>query len=209
MKMIDPNKYPAAVVVGNGEFPHAKRPLDVLDKAHTIVVCDGAANHYIPTGRPFDTIIGDGDSIDKELLQAYASRIIISTCQETNDQTKAVNYLAQRGITEIAILAATGKRDDHTMGNISLLIDYFRQGITAYIYTDYGIFIPAQGNTILHTYPKQQISIFNFGSTKMAAEGLVYPIRPFDNLWQGTLNEATGESCTIYADGIYLIYCAD
>lgn len=208
MKTINPYKYPSAVVVGNGEFPQASPALEVLDHAQTVVVCDGAANAYIPTGRTFDMIIGDGDSILPELKMRYASRIIISSCQETNDQTKAVKYLAEQGIKEIAIVGATGKRDDHTLGNISLLMEYFKQGITAYIYTDHGIFIPTEGNTTIATQPGQQISIFNFGCTILSATGLKYPIRPFDSLWQGTLNEATAHSCNIQADAMYLIYLA-
>ncbi len=209
MTTIDPYQYPSAVILGNGDFPQAPLPLEVIDKAHTLVICDGAANHYVNTGKPFDIIIGDGDSIDDEIRKQYASRIILSSCQETNDQTKAVNYLADKGIDHIAIVGATGKRDDHTIGNISLLIEYFNNGITAFIYTDHGIFFPAKGDTTFATTPGQQISIFNFGATRMSAQGLKYPIRPFNNWWQGTLNEATDNQCTIMADDTYLIYLAN
>ncbi|MBR5843341.1 MAG: thiamine diphosphokinase [Bacteroidaceae bacterium] len=208
MNTIDPYKYPATVILGNGDYPCAHLPLEVLDKAHTIVICDGAANSYVPTGKPFDIIIGDGDSIADDIRKQHASRIIISTCQETNDQTKAVKYLLEKGIRQLAIVGATGKRDDHTLGNISLLIEYFKQGVMARIYTDHGVFIPAQGNTTLLTHPGQQISIFNFGCTQLSAQGLQYPIRPFDSWWQGTLNEATADRCIITADGMLLIYVA-
>lgn len=208
MNTIDPYKYPSTVILGNGEYPQAQLPLEVIDNAHTLVICDGAANNFVPTGKPFDIIIGDGDSIAQEIREQYASRIIISSCQETNDQTKAVNYLAEKGIHDIAIVGATGKRDDHTLGNISLLIEYFNQGIMARIYTDHGVFISTRGNTSLITHPGQQISIFNFGCTTLSAQGLQYPIRAFDSWWQGTLNEATADRCTITADGTFLIYVA-
>lgn len=208
MNKIDPYIFPSTVIVGNGEFPLNDTPCHVLDNARSVIICDGAANHYVTTGRAFDIIIGDGDSMSDDVRQQYASRIILSSCQETNDQTKAVNYLAQQGITHIAIVGATGRRDDHTIGNISLLIDYLSRGITAYIYTDHGIFIPAYCDNTFVTQPRQQISIFNFGSTQLSATGLKYPIRSFDSWWQGTLNEATDSSCTIHADGYYLIYLA-
>jgi thiamine pyrophosphokinase len=208
MNTIDPYKYPSTVILGNGEYPQAQLPLEVLDMAQSIIICDGAANNYVPTGKPFDIIIGDGDSIAHEIREQYASRIIISSCQETNDQTKAVNYLTEKGVHDIAIVGATGKRDDHTLGNISLLIEYFNMGIMARIYTDHGVFIPSQGDTTLITHPGQQISIFNFGCTQLSAQGLQYPIRPFNNWWQGTLNEATADRCTITADGTFLIYVA-
>lgn len=208
MNTIHPYKYPSTVILGNGEYPQAQLPLEILDNAGTIVICDGAANSYVPTGKPFDIIIGDGDSIAQEIQEQYASRIVISSCQETNDQTKAVNYLASKGINDIAIIGATGKRDDHTLGNISLLIEYFNEGISARIYTDHGIFIPSHGDTTLITHPGQQISIFNFGCTQLSAQGLQYPIRPFNSWWQGTLNEATADRCIITADGTFLIYVA-
>lgn len=208
MNTIHPYKYPSTVILGNGEYPQAQLPLEILDNAGTIVICDGAANSYVPTGKPFDIIIGDGDSIAQEIQEQYASRIVISSCQETNDQTKAVNYLASKGINDIAIIGATGKRDDHTLGNISLLIEYFNEGISARIYTDHGIFIPSHGDTTLITRSGQQISIFNFGCTQLSAQGLQYPIRPFNSWWQGTLNEATADRCIITADGTFLIYVA-
>ena len=208
MNTIHPYKYPSTVILGNGEYPQAQLPLEILDNADTIVICDGAANSYVHTGKPFDIIIGDGDSIAQEIQEQYASRIVISSCQETNDQTKAVNYLASKGMNDIAIIGATGKRDDHTLGNISLLIEYFNEGISARIYTDHGIFIPSHGDTTLITRPGQQISIFNFGCTQLSAQGLQYPIRPFNSWWQGTLNEATADRCIITADGTFLIYVA-
>ena len=208
MNKIDPYIFPSTVILGNGEYPQADVPCHVLSNAQSVIICDGAANQYVESGKPFDLIIGDGDSINDEVRQKYASRIILSSCQETNDQTKAVNHLAQQGIRHMAIVGATGKRDDHTIGNISLLIEYLRKGITAYIYTDHGIFVPAHGNSSIITQPGQQISIFNFGSTTLSAEGLKYPIRPFDSWWQGTLNEALGTSCLIKADSYYLIYLA-
>ena len=76
------------------------------------------------------------------------------------------------------------------------------------IYTDRGIFIPSHGDTTLITRPGQQISIFNFGCTQLSAQGLQYPIRPFNSWWQGTLNEATADRCIITADGTFLIYVA-
>lgn len=40
----------------------------------------------------------------------------------------------------------------------------------------------------------------------MNSEGLRYPIRDFDSLWQGTLNEAPTGEFTISADGSYMVF---
>ncbi len=208
MTTIDPYKYSQVVVVGNGEFPTTPLTLKILKEATTVILCDGAANSYIKTGRNFDVIIGDGDSVSTEVMQNYASKIIINSDQETNDQTKAINFLYSKGITEISIIGATGKREDHSLGNISLLIDYMQQGINAKIFTDYGVFIPVTGNAKVLVNPKQKVSILNYNCTEMSAIGLKYPIRAFNALWQGTLNEALNNEIIISTNGQYLLYLA-
>lgn len=208
MTTINPYKYSQVVIVGNGEFPTTPLTLKILKEATTVILCDGAANSYIKTGRNFDVIIGDGDSVSTEVKQNYASKIIINSDQETNDQTKAINFLYSKGITEISIIGATGKREDHSLGNISLLIDYMQQGINAKIFTDYGVFIPVTGNAKVLVNPKQKVSIFNYNCTEMSAIGLKYPIRAFNALWQGTLNEALNNEIIILTNGQYLLYLA-
>ena len=208
MTTINPYKYSQVVIVGNGEFPTTPLTLKILKEATTVILCDGAANSYIKTGRNFDVIIGDGDSVSTEVMQNYASKIIINSDQETNDQTKAINFLYSKGITEVSIIGATGKREDHSLGNISLLIDYMQQGINAKIFTDYGVFIPVTGNAKVLVNPKQKVSIFNYNCTEMSAIGLKYPIRAFNALWQGTLNEALNNEIIISTNGQYLLYFA-
>ena len=106
----------------------------------------------------------------------------------------------------IVIVGATGKREDHTIGNISLLIDYMRMGTEIRSYTDYGVFIPCMGTCTWKCRVGQQMSIFNFTATGMKAKGLAYPIYDFKTWWQGTLNTCTDTSVTIEAEGEYLVF---
>lgn len=197
---------PQAVVVDAGEFPVSPIPLDILSSCDKIVCCDGAANRYIASGRPFWRIVGDCDSLNAEYLKEYASVIRRFPDQDTNDQTKAVNYLKSHGINTIAIVGATGRREDHTLGNISLLVDYLRAGVEARIYTDFGVFIPVCDSVEFECQTATQISIFNFGAKRFRAEGLKYPIYDFTNWWQGTLNETISHNVRIEAEGDYLIF---
>jgi thiamine pyrophosphokinase len=50
------------------------------------------------------------------------------------------------------------------------------------------------------------VSIFNFTAKELSSEGLLYHIYDFTNWWQDTLNECTGESFTINAEGEYLLF---
>lgn len=194
-----------AVVLANGDYPTNPLPLKVLAEAPYVVCCDGGADEYIRRGHTPDVIIGDGDSLSEENRTKHADILHRISDQETNDQTKAVHYLMAQGKRRIAIVGATGKREDHTLGNLSLLIDYMRAGGEVRTYTDYGIFIPCQGTRTFPCHPGQQISIINFNACKLHGKGLVYPLSDFTNWWQGTLNECTGTEFTVEAEGEYLI----
>lgn len=195
-----------AVIVAGGEFPTAKQPLQVLKDASFVVCCDGAADRYIATGCVPDAIVGDGDSISAENREKFAHLLHIISEQESNDQTKAVRHLMERGTRRIAIVGATGRREDHTIGNISLLIEYARTGCDVRSFTDHGVFIPCNGTTTHKCRKGQQVSIFSITARDLSAEGLLYPIYDFNNWWQGTLNECTGEEFTINANGEYLLF---
>ena len=195
-----------AVIVAGGEFPTAKQPLEVLNGASFVVCCDGAADRYIATGRVPDAIVGDGDSISAGNREKFAHLLHIISEQESNDQTKAVRFLMEHGMHRIAIVGATGRREDHTIGNISLLIEYARTGCDVRSFTDHGVFIPCNGTTTHKCRKGQQVSIFSITARDLSAEGLLYPIYDFNNWWQGTLNECTGKEFTINANGEYLLF---
>ncbi len=203
------NEVPEAVIIGNGEFPSRPEIWSLIDGTPLKVCLDGAADRFVASGRTPDLIIGDGDSISPTLRARFADRFIAIPEQETNDQTKAVRHLKAQGITGVVITAATGQREDHTIGNVSLLIDYLHMGINARIITDHGTFIPASGSITLECTKGKQVSVFNFSATELSAEGLRYPLRGFTSWWQGTLNEATECRVSIQGNGDFLVYLAE
>lgn len=194
------------VVIDAGVFPQNSIPLSWLGRGLPVVCCDGAANRYVRTGYDLWRIVGDCDSLSDDVMRRYGEIVRRNPDQNTNDQTKAIQYLSREGINKIVVLGATGMREDHTLGNISLLPEYLRSGIQVRAYTDYGVFIPVRDEATFHCRPGSQVSIFNFGSTGMRSEGLKYPLRHFDALWQGTLNEAVSGEFAVYARGEYMVF---
>ena len=195
-----------AVVLANGDYPFADVPFQLLKRAPYVVCCDGGANEYIERGYLPNIIIGDGDSLSETNRLKYADLIYHNPDQETNDQTKAVQYLLSKGKRKIAIVGATGKREDHTIGNVSLLMEYMRMGAEVRSYTDYGVFVPCKDTCVFECRPGQQVSIFNFTAKGLKSKGLAYPIYDFTSWWQGTLNRCTDTSFTIEAEGEYLVF---
>lgn len=200
MKKVD------AIILANGDYPSADVPVQLLKEAPYVVCCDGGANEYIEKGYTPDIIIGDGDSLSEENRRLYADLIHHNPDQETNDQTKAIQFLLSQGKKRIAIVGATGKREDHTIGNISLLMEYMRMGVEVCMYTDYGVFVPCKDTCVFECRPGQQVSIFNFTAKGLKSKGLAYPIYDFTSWWQGTLNRCTDASFTIEAEGEYLVF---
>ncbi len=197
---------PEAVILGAGDYPRHPIPRRWLQENAHVVCCDGAADRYLAEGHTPWRIIGDGDSLSAENRHTCASLFRLYADQDTNDQTKAMNYLRKKGFGRVAIVGATGRREDHALGNISLLIDYMEQGMEARLYTDYGVFIPAQGEITVRCPVKTQVSIFNFKAAHISAEGLRYPLSDFTNWWQGTLNETIADTFTIRAEGVYMLF---
>lgn len=200
--MLKPNEI-EVVILAEGDYPTHKLPLSILTQCDKVICCDGAANTYINMGKMPMATIGDGDSINQELKSKL--NFIFVPDQETNDLTKAINYAKDLGYKNIAILGATGKRECHTIGNISLLMEYKRMGLNVIMFTDYCSIFPCKDYICIDSKAGQQISIINFGATNLTSEGLKYPIYDFTALWQGTLNECTSEKCSISANGEFLV----
>ena len=200
------NKDIDAVILASGDYPTAERPLTILSQSRFVVCCDGGADGYIQRGHTPDIIIGDGDSLSAETRSRFAHIVRYNPDQETNDQTKAVEFLLQQGLRRIAIVGATGKRDDHTLGNIALLAEYRRMGAEVRSYTDYGVFIPCCGASRFECKAGAQVSLFNINAKNLSSKGLSYPIYDFTQWWQGTLNECPDGQFSIDAEGEYLVY---
>lgn len=196
-----------AVILANGDFPTAETPLRLLREAPFLCCCDGAAEAALARGFQPDAIVGDGDSLSSTLKSRYASIIHTESEQDDNDLTKATRFCKSLGFKRIAYLAATGKREDHTIGNIFLLPHYIRQfGVTPEIFTDHGWFSVIEGTAELSTFPGQQVSLFNITAKKIEGEGFKWLPFSYDELWQGTLNEAKSNRIILKTDGIIIVF---
>lgn len=196
-----------AVIVANGRYPRHPVPLSVIEEAPYIVCCDGAANHFIEIGGIPDAIVGDCDSISEENKIRFADRLFPDKEQETNDLTKSVRFCVENRRKNITIVGGTGIREDHSIGNISLLADYEALA-NVKMFTNYGVFTPISSRTTFKSFAGEKVSLFAIGQTPITTDGLKYPIqnRVLTNWWQGTLNESLGDSFTIDTCGRVIVF---
>lgn len=195
------------VILANGQFPSHPVPVRYLEEADLIVCCDGAAEKLVYNSMEPGIIIGDLDSVSPELKGKYKNILVTDSDQETNDLTKAVKWCVSQGIKEITILGATGIREDHTLGNISLLAGYNNE-IKAIMLTDTGSFRIFNGTVTIDSFPGQQVSLFSLDpGLAVTSTGLRYPLQnlKLTSWWRGTLNESISDNFTLVFEGGNLI----
>lgn len=198
---------PDAVIVGNGEFPDHPFVCQALQEAPFVCCCDGAAQTLLQRGQMPDVVVGDGDSIDEELRIRLKDRLHLFEGQDDNDLTKATRYCVQQGKRALLYIGCSGKREDHTLANISLMA-YYQQtfGIRTAMLTNYGCFTAWEGTHRFPAFRGQQVSIFNLTCQTFSGKGLKWNPIVARQWWEGTLNEALENSFELEGDGCYIVF---
>ena len=212
------------VLLADGAPPTHEVPLRFLREAERLIACDGAWRAALALGRTPDAVVGDGDSLGADGRDELAWRgipLVTEAEQGTNDLCKAFRYAMRTGLGDgmIVILGATGRREDHAMGNIFHLIDFAQAcqaqtgvGETVMMVTDAGVFepvLPPGRSWAAVCRAGSSISVFApFPGTEMESEGLAWPLKgvALDTLWRGTLNRTTSDTFSIRTDRPALIF---
>ena len=193
------------VILCNGAFPRKAYPLYLLDSAEAVVCCDGAAVKYVRRygeKRLPEAVIGDMDSLPGRWREKLAPIVVHVEEQDDNDMTKAMRYVLAHhpDVTDIHILGASGLREDHTVGNLGLLMEYIRmfdlEGIRVEMVSDYSTAFAITDSCELHVGKGRRVSLFSpDNSLTIMSEGLHWATDAvvFDNWWPATLNRADAD----------------
>lgn len=199
------------VIICDGTFPKSEFPRYLIRTADFVICCDGALRKYLRNSKDIfgetklpDLVIGDMDSLSASMKRKYSDIIVQVDEQEHNDQTKAFRWALENisDIEHIYILGATGEREDHTIGNVSLLMEYARtfdlvgMGIEVEMITDRATIFAVTDTFEMDCGIGRSVSIFSpDNSLKIHSEGLEWPLDNvvFDNWWKATLNKASAD----------------
>ena len=189
-------------ILAAGDFPvRGGEPYRLLASARRVVACDGAADAYRREfGRWPDVVVGDLDSASG----AARRRALRVPDQDTNDLSKAIALCRGRGWDDLIVLGATGKREDHTIGNV-----YRALHEQVRVVTETGEFLPVNGIRKFRTWRGAGVSVFAPDPrTKMTSRGLRWKLAGvrFENAWCATLNRASSETVVIASDRPALVY---
>ncbi len=191
----------STVILADGDFPSTPRTTVLLKQAQRIICCDGAAEKLLRFGLEPDAIVGDLDSLAFQLKQKFSDKIVHVAEQESNDLSKAFRYCRSKGYDDVVILGATGKREDHTLGNLSLLTVYAEELPNIRMITDHGeFFVIFEGGTF-PSVKGEQISIISMDGNLVihSSKNLKYPIKDLKlSYWyQATLNESLSDTFSL------------
>ncbi len=202
---------PSTVILAAGDFPTHPAPLAALGAAEHVVCCDSAAGRLLDYGREPDAVVGDMDSLPPGLRRRLGGRVHQVDEQDDNDLAKAFRFAVSRGWRDIAILGATGRREDHTLANIAWLADFAPLADDVSIITDYGVFrayMPPVAR--FGTAPGTQVSIFGFDpGDPVSGSGLKFPVERLKlaRWWTASLNEAVADTVELsFASGPLVVF---
>ena len=207
------------VILAAGDFPTHPVPLRALREADFVVCCDSAYRQWKEESerrkmeKPY-VVIGDGDSLSETDKRDLGDRYIQVDEQDFNDLHKAMDYATshfQPSTFNFQLLGATGRREDHTLGNISYLVTFAEEypGADIEMLTDHGRLTAMHGSRTFASFPRQQVSIFTMDpQTAIYSDGLKWSLDAFHarRWWQATLNEALGTEFSLRTEGWAVVF---
>ena len=155
--------------------------------------------------------MGDFDSIPQNLKEDLANILVHAPDQSENDLRKSLKWIEEHGGKSVIILGASGKREDHLLGNIFSILQFDTQ-MDMVMITDYGRFYTVHESQKFDGVKGQQVSLFSVDqSIKITTTGLEYPLQneALSTLYGGTLNAVVDDEFSInISHGQILVYCA-
>lgn len=194
-----------AAILLNGTPPSADLLRWILPICDLIVCADGAAT-WAKQHTPIDILVGDMDSLlDVESAGAKEVLRLPAEKNETDAQI-AVAVALERGATDLTLLGATGRRLDHTLGNVHVLYTLCEKNIPARIIDEYNTVLVATGLLELRGERGDLLSLLPMEADTVIqkTEGLYYPLEDFPlelGLTRGISNVFTGEFASVRIKG--------
>ncbi len=114
-----------AVIFANGVMDAWPRDLALPPKADLIICADGGLRHCLRFGLIPDLLVGDMDSVrdaDLKKLEGFNVELIRHPARKNQtDLELALSLARERGVREIVILGALGKRWDMSLSHFLIL----------------------------------------------------------------------------------------
>lgn len=122
-----------AVIICGGEIGSAERAKSYIQTDDMIICADSGYKYAVELGVEVDAVLGDFDSCKRETILCENVKVYPQK-KDYTDSEIAAQYAVEQGADTILLLAATGGRLDHSLGNIYLLKTLCEQNVAAMIF---------------------------------------------------------------------------
>ncbi|MBQ9694206.1 MAG: thiamine diphosphokinase, partial [Kiritimatiellae bacterium] len=176
--------------------------LKALLQCDACICCDRLPPEHAPE---LLQIVGDMDSV----CGSVSAHLVTDwhEDQETNDLSKALRWMTQHvPSATVDFFAVTGKREDHTLGNLALIAAF---GKHTRVFTEAGYFeLLEPGQSTLFVEIDVPISFLSFIPQRITARGVVWPVENLllNNLWCATLNRTAGSTVCVSCEKPLFVY---
>lgn len=128
-----------ALIIANGASCSEELLGQLLEWSPYVIVLDSAIERVIHLGIKIDVVLGDFDRDFNPytyLNEQFPLEIIHTPDQNKTDLEKAFDFLITKGHKAVNVVWATGKRADHTLVNLTTIVQY-RDALKIVIFDDY------------------------------------------------------------------------
>lgn len=106
-----------------------------LQDVDMVIGCDRGLHHVKALGLVPNYIVGDFDSVDKNVLDEFLEMGIpvfqFPTQKDETDMQLGIEIAVEKGATDLILFGGIGDRFDHTLANAHLLLGLLKKGIRA------------------------------------------------------------------------------
>ncbi len=180
----------------------------VATGSYDYIICsDGGANHAYNMNIVPDYIIGDLDSINKNIIEYYKNKSVkfekFPTKKNETDTELCIELSDKLKAKEIHLIGALGGRIDHTIANINLLYYIRKRGIKAKIISEKEeIYIAIEEEVTIDGKIGDTISILPIKNDAkgVTLKNLEYPLEDYNMEFSrplGISNVMTDSNCNI------------
>jgi thiamine pyrophosphokinase len=123
------------VIIGGSEIRNYEWVKSHINEGDFCIYCDSGLYHLESLGAEPGLILGDFDSHPEPDMDVET--IKLPTEKDDTDTVYAVKEAIKRGYTDFVLVGVIGKRFDHTLGNLSILLMLHEKNLSAVIVDDY------------------------------------------------------------------------
>ena len=141
------------------------------------IFCDSGLRHMEATGLRADLVIGDFDSHPNPHLDTQT--IVLPTAKDDTDTVYAVKEALRRGFEQFLLTGITGRRMDHTLANLSILLmldSLHKEALAVDDYSEMEILSPGKEGRIGCEWPFFSLVAFGGDAGKITIRDAKFPL---------------------------------